>query len=213
MRETTPTIRTMRRSDLPSIEQLTCDMWYADYEPRIGAALAHIDVEHCLARTTFAKVAELDGEIVGFILASIAAHTSKDSELRHSAKMAGAALTLLTDEAGRRALDEFIRIARVDDQLLREAGPFDAEVVLFVLAPAARGHGLGKRLFGAVMEHFAQNGIDEYFLYTDTTCDYTFYEHRGLEQRGALPLEMKPGDCYGSEPPTFFIYTGKTSRE
>lgn len=203
----------MRRSDLSQIEQLTTDMWYAEYTPEVGNALSHVDVEHCLARATFARVAELDGEIVGFILASIAAHTSKASELRHTARMARSALTLLADEAGRRGLDEFMRIARVDNQLLRDAGPFDAEVVLFVLAPAARGHGLGKRMFGAVMEYFAANGIDEYFLYTDTTCDYTFYEHRGLERRGALPLETKPGDCYGSEPPTFFIYSGTTSHE
>ena len=213
MSETTPIIRAMRRDDLPRIEQLTCDMWYADYDPKVGAALSHIDVEHCLGRTTFAQVAELDGEIVGLILASIPAHTSKMIKLRHDLHIAGTALTLLTSESGRRGLDEFTRIAKVDDQLLKDAGPFDAEVVLFVLAPAARGHGLGKRMFGSVMDYFIVNGIDEYFLYTDTTCDYTFYEHRGLEQRGALPLETKPGDCYGSEPPTFFIYSGKTSHE
>ncbi|OZG69211.1 GNAT family N-acetyltransferase [Bifidobacterium eulemuris] len=211
MTESTPIIRAMRRDDLPRIEQLTGDMWYAEYEPKVGAALSHIDVEHCLARATFARVAELNGEIVGFILASIPAHTTQVSKLRHTVRMVGSALTLLADAAGRRGLDEFARIAHVDDRLLRDAGPFDAEVVLFVLAPAARGHGLGKRMFDAVMEYFAANGIDEYFLFTDTTCDYTFYEHRGLERRGALPLETKPGDCYGSEPPTFFVYSGTTS--
>ena len=37
--------------------------------------------------------------------------------------------------------------------------------------PAARGHGLGRRMFETLMDAFRLAGVRDYFLFTDTTCD------------------------------------------
>ena len=38
----------------------------------------------------------------------------------------------------------------------------------------------GRRLFSHMLGVFHDAGLREYFLFTDSTCDVGFYDHRGL---------------------------------
>lgn len=94
----TPTIRPLRRTDFPALEELIRLAWYDDgndshnTHDEVGQAagpdkrraelrkatrlrnmhrLAAIDMQDCLARTTKAYVAELNGQVLGVILGSL----------------------------------------------------------------------------------------------------------------------------------------------
>ncbi|WP_144446227.1 GNAT family N-acetyltransferase, partial [Bifidobacterium longum] len=82
---------------------------------------------------------------------------------------------------------------------------YAAEVVLFVLDPAARGHGLGRRMFETLMDAFRLAGVRDYFLFTDTTCDVGFYVHRGLTQ---VCEQSLPASVPGENPSSFYLYEG-----
>lgn len=68
----------------------------------------------------------------------------------------------------------------------------------------ARGMGLGKRLFQAVMDNMRQEGIGTVFLFTDTSCNYGFYEHQGMVRRAEQTQRIWLGQESGEM--TFFVY-------
>lgn len=72
-----------------------------------------------------------------------------------------------------KAAGEILGILGIDKRLRAQAASaghdYAAEVVLFVLDPAARGHGLGRRMFETLMDAFRLAGVRDYFLFTDTT--------------------------------------------
>lgn len=78
---------------------------------------------------------------------------------------------------------------------------FDSEVNLFILSPAVRGQGYGKKLMDRYIEFCKQNRLKKAFLWTTTTCTWQFYERYGfkLHQRfthqGLSPKELKAPNC------------------
>ena len=52
-----------------------------------------------------------------------------------------------------------------------------------------RGQGIGQHLFDWMLNEFKVNNVEHYFLYTDTDCDYGFYEDRGMVRRMEMPME------------------------
>ena len=210
----TPTIRPLRRTDFPALEELIRLAWYDDgndshnTHDEVGQTsgpdkhraelrkatrlrnmhrLAAIDMQDCLARTTKAYVAELNGQVLGVILGS-----------------------LRSDITGRQRTRHMLRRHCLTVPLL------------------ARGMGVGRRLFNHMLGVFHDAGLREYFLFTDSTCDVGFYDHRGLirkaERDDRNDGSSRPNPTDGSssgltvgttslladdEPMSYFLYEGR----
>ena len=64
-------------------------------------------------------------------------------------------LPLLASHEGRHGLLAQLAILQADEALKHDAGKeYEAEVVLFVVSPAARGMGVGRRLFNHMLGVF-----------------------------------------------------------
>lgn len=68
---------------------------------------------------------------------------------------------------------------------------FDGEIVLFVVDSSQQHRGMGKKLFNLAKEKFKEENCQNYYLYTDTNCDYTFYDHNNMICLAQLELEKK----------------------
>lgn len=213
-------IRQLKQSDYPALVELIRRTWYAQQadgntdglEPTCDARhrntlawhLAAIDAHDCLARATHAAVAEQNGRVLGVILGSIPMNVTRAQVLRHRLRQARLALPMLASGAGRNGLCEQLGILHADRTLTRTVGKtYQAEIALFLVSPEAKGHGVGGRLFAHMLDWFQAIGVSEYFLFTDTTCDYGFYEHKGLERMAAETLSLAPGETLNC-----FLYEG-----
>lgn len=82
---------------------------------------------------------------------------------------------------------------------------FDGEVALFAVSDEVQGMGIGSYLFDSFLNYLKQNEANRFFLFTDTSCNYGFYEHKKLEriaqkkQRITEPLDKEM---------EFYIYQG-----
>ncbi|NEG70406.1 GNAT family N-acetyltransferase [Bifidobacterium choloepi] len=56
----------------------------------------------------------------------------------------------------------------------------DTELELFLVGPAARGRGVGGALWRQFLADLTDAGVRNFFLHTDSGCDYAFYERHGL---------------------------------
>lgn len=136
----------------------------------------------CLTNYTFSRVAVLNGKPVGIILVKdIARHTCP---LPNRFQQLRAVLSLYLTKEGRAVSKIFENVTGIDRELLRESGKnYPAELALFVVSPSCRGQGVGKALFQAALDYTGQQKLDEIYLFTDTSCNYGFYEHQGMRRR------------------------------
>ena len=56
-------------------------------------------------------------------------------------------------------------------------------MAVFAISKECRGQGLGRRLFEGAVDVMRREKINRFFLFTDTTCNYHFYDHVGMNRR------------------------------
>ena len=70
---------------------------------------------------------------------------------------------------------------------------------------------MGRKLFESVVAYMRSHDISEFYLFTDTSCNYPFYEHLGLtrrcEKKQVIDVKGEIGDM------TFFIYDYQIAAE
>lgn len=202
------TLREYRKEDSAALEQIIRRTWKYDELccPSTAGRMAALFLSACLTDHTFSRVAVSSGRPVGIILA--------DNKAKHKF-MPGLQLRYLKDAAalflskdGRKVSKFFKTINDTDRQLLSSCGKkYPAELALFAVDPDFRGLGVGKRLFQSVLDYLHGQQLDEFYLFTDTTCNYGFYEHQGMTRKNETLLTFNiNGRSFKTN---FFIYDYK----
>ena len=176
-------LREYHKSDFNELEGIIRQTWHYDEfaSPKIATKLARVFLTSCLTNYTFSRVAVMNGKVVGIILANnIAKHKCPFSNRFAQFK---AILSLLLSKEGRNVSKIFGNVHGIDQQLLDENNKkYPAELALFAVSSECRGKGIGKMLFQSALEYMKQEKLDSFYLFTDTSCNYGFYEHQGMER-------------------------------
>ena len=197
--------RPLEAGDVDAIVALDQATWYSDggEHSREMAAL-----ESCglLERVTWSNAALIDGRFVGMITAAVKGEDPLAEDVRRAFadRFDQARETLSKSASGRKVLHDYDVDAAENEHFEAQARrELDAEAVLFFLDPSARGHQLGKRLFDSLVDHLDAAGLKTYWLFTDSTCSFGFYDHRGMRRTATLKTRAQymPGV-------TKYIYTG-----
>ncbi|NMN01623.1 GNAT family N-acetyltransferase [Bifidobacterium panos] len=86
-----------------------------------------------------------------------------------------------------------------------------AELELFLVARAARGRGVGGTLWRRLLASFASQGVERYYLHTDSGCDVSFYDHQGLNRVAERYAKDHPDEPVPDDA-DLFIYAGEVTR-
>lgn len=185
------TIRPMTAKDIPAVRRLDGDTWFApecfpDRDARDYAVA--VDVLRYLPETTFGAIAEHAGRVLGVAMGAAKGESPLFADADHAVSRA-------RGEAGRhtngaaivRNIDMDTKVNMDMSQDVR--ADCDAELQLFIVSPEARGLGIGRRLFSTFLSHLRDAGARSYYLFTDTGCDYGFYDRHGLT-RAAQRLDV-----------------------
>lgn len=115
---------------------------------------------------------------------------------------------MLVSEEGRNALSKYgIDINTINNTMIDKLGvDFDAELSLFMVAPEGQELGIGSTLYKYILNKLQKN-IENFYLYTDTTCNYGFYEYKGLDR-----VSKKNVEAPINEEIDFFIYAGEIDK-
>ena len=143
--------------------------------PKIARKLSVIFLYSCLAQQTFTKVALIDNVPVGVIMAR---NKSKEkSNIKYKLKQFMAILSLLIHKEGRQTSKIFKGVSDTDAILLNEANrDYSGELVFFAVDSDCRGMGLGQKLFSKAKEYMKSDGMNDFYLFTDTTCNFGFLD-------------------------------------
>ncbi len=172
-------LRELKKEDVPALEDVIRKTWNYDRfaTPKTARKLAKVYLATCLTNQTYTRVAEVNGVPVGLIL-------GKDIEKHHCPpkyrlRQISALCGLLISKEGREILNFYKNVDDIDNRLLRQCSKdYKGELALFALSPEYRGLGIGKMLFRCLLAYMESRSISDFYLYTDTSCNFGFYEHQ-----------------------------------
>ncbi len=203
-------LRPTIEEDIDVLAEIVQNTWHSEdsahhttAELRFGA---QYDVLWYLCRANISLTAELHGNPVGVVMLEI----FKESQL--ALANADKIFESIENKAsqtpsGRKLAQETQRDAQDTDALAAQAKEqTQAEIELFIVNAQTRGNGVGAKLFNQAKKLMSERGVEKYYLYTDSECDWQYYEHNGLT-RVAENL-----DAVGimGEPLEKYIYVGHT---
>lgn len=202
-------LREFQKSDRPALEKIVREAWKYDRfcSPATAAKMAAVYLNSCLINQTFTRVAEIGGVPVGIIMGKDIRNHKCPLSLR-LAWLSSVAGLLITKE-GRKISRIFDCVQDIDEELLsRCPKKYQGELAFFAISEQYRGKGLGRMLFGTVVDYMREQNIPEFFLFTDTSCNYPFYEHLGMKRCGEKKQVIHTHGEDGSM--TFFVYEYST---
>lgn len=178
------TFREYQKEDFQALENVIRKTWHYDdlCSPKTAQKLARVFLSSCLTNYTFSCVALNAGVPVGIILVNNKAKHKCPLGLR--IQQIKALIALFLSKEGRGVFKIFENVSGIDKELLQECGTkYPAELALFAVDASCRGKGIGKQLFQSALEYINQEKLDKFYLFTDTSCNYGFYEHQGMVRR------------------------------
>lgn len=202
-------IREYQKNDRKDIENIIREAWNYDQlaSPKVAEKLAAIFLASCLTNQTFVRVADLDGKAVGIIMGKDNHNHSCPFSLK--VNQFKAILSLLFSTEGRKTWKIFGRVNEIDSMLREEsAKDYDGEVAFFAVNSEIRGKGLGKRLFSSFIDYAKSTNFKNFFLFTDTSCSYQFYDSIGLIRKCQKNHTFTVNGQ--KAPMSFYLYEGLT---
>lgn len=149
--------------------------------PKVAEDLANVFLSRCLVDYSFSRVAFVNEKVVGIIL--VKDMTKHQYHLLQIPKQIKSILVLYLSKEGRKITKMFRMINEIDQELLNKRHKsYPAELSLFAVDSSCRGKGIGKQLFQVALDYIHQQQIHEFYLFTDTSCNYGFYEHQGMKR-------------------------------
>ena len=189
-------------------------LWHIDAFFDDDILLNHVAGEN-LARSLLAcnytEVAVVDGKTAGFLLGRIeSGGLGRLSALgQYSAHRR--ALDLAIGPAAEQ-LKEYQKLDEAFSSLRLECEkPFSGELVLFRVLDSFQGLGVGKALLQRFEKQLCKKKGNSYFLFTDSFCDVSFYDHNRftLEAQTSFPVKTLTEAHLHSA----FLYSKKVSYE
>lgn len=197
--------RPYQPSDRPALTAIIRSTWEYDRFASAKAAqrMARLFLDSCLVNQTFTCVAERNGIPIGVIMAKN--RHSHRCPITFRLRFLASIIALFLSAEGRTIMEMFGGIQAIDKTLLAESGKeYDGELAFFAIDKKSRGLGLGRRLFERALAEMRQNGLHNFFLFTDTSCNWKFYEHLGLSRRAQRAHNMTIEGEHVEM--TFFLY-------
>lgn len=198
-------LREFQKQDVPALANIIRRTWGYDKfcKPRTAQKLARLYLYSCLANQTYTQVAVIDNTAAGIIMGKdIKNH---HCPFRYRIKQFTSAASLLFTKEGREVCRFFKGVNGIDEALLKESNVnYQGEVAFFAMDSRFRGKGIGKSLFHALLSYMRSENLHDIYLYTDTSCNYGFYEHQGMTRRCARETNV---EMQGQKTKmTFFLY-------
>jgi len=197
--------REFKKEDSKIIEEIIIEAWHYNNlcSSKTARKMAKVFLSSCLTNQTYTQVALLNNQPIGIIMA-------KNSKIhrcpfKYRIKQIRDIISLYLSTEGRQTSKIFSSVNSIDEELLNECTKkYEGEVAFFAISSKARGKGIGKRMFSNMLEYMKSQNIKDFYLYTDTSCNYGFYEHQGMIKRKE---KSKTFFIQGKEAKmTFFIY-------
>lgn len=180
-------IRDVESKDLPEIKTIIGKTWnlgrLPESESTLEAAL-NIIRNGILNKSSFGRVAILNEQVVGFIFGSRKGDDPKYRLLQEDGAMDTLALLMATDKERADVIEYIEKTYSTYEQLIVDKiNDYDGCLEFFAVSEEARGLKIGQKLWHELSAYFKSKSTNAIYLYTDTSCNYGFYDYNGFSRK------------------------------
>lgn len=187
--------RKIEKKDYPTICRIISNSFHLEQYVKNDVLLNSFQKQYlfsCLAEATSIWVAEKDGKVIGVIMGKAKEEYGVISHLPHVFSMLyydllSYARAIIHNES----ISDFVKLHRIYGEFLKgRENEFDGVLTLFAVSEASRGLGVGKNLMLRMLNYFKENNVKSFYLFTDSTCNYGFYDSQGFERLNEKQLTV-----------------------
>lgn len=161
-------IRNFKNSDIEEAEKITHLVWgdlYANENSRLQKLIYDFTLEYYYLNETFSFALDENG-IKGFVFAALKKDKNNSSE-KFKTK-----INTLNEQDKITALNLLDYVESTGKEVKGVMNENDLMMGLFI----STQKGGGKMLLSKLVENACENGIKNIYLWTDTTCDFDYYQ-------------------------------------
>lgn len=198
----------MKKKDYKDIKRLITETWFTDYpfKNKYIKLYASGYLNMYLAKSDFKIVAKDNDKVIGFIFGNLK-KAPFHQQIISNAKLFFYAIYMLFSYPGRRGLKITLLTKRVNKQLLKPyKQQLKNELLLFIVNQEYQGKGIGSTLEKIYIDLLKENSVKNVFLFTDTYSNYKYYEHRGYERKGSIPVNFNTKNEELDPESEYYIY-------
>ncbi|MGY5486792.1 GNAT family N-acetyltransferase [Paenibacillus sp. ALE2] len=178
-------IRDIRKEDIEPIKAIIADTWNAkdfiEDEGIINATVTMMFISPILNKSTFGRVATLDGEVIGVIFGSRVGEITSYRLLQEDYTSELLQLLNLNDIERKVFVELTSMTNEAYSKLIRgKEDEFQGCLEFFAVSEGARGKKVGKQLFNELISYLKNTKTNKIYVYTDTMSNYGFYDHNGF---------------------------------
>ncbi|KAF6655167.1 GNAT family N-acetyltransferase [Paenibacillus polymyxa] len=178
-------IRDIRKEDIEPIKSIIADTWNAkdfiEDDGIINAAVTMMFISPILNKSTFGRVATLDGEVIGVIFGSRVGEITSYRLLQEDYTSELLQLLNLNDIERKVFVELTSMTNEAYSKLIRgKEDEFQGCLEFFAVSEEARGKKVGKQLFNELISYLRNTKTNKIYVYTDTMSNYGFYDHNGF---------------------------------
>ncbi len=170
-------LRPICRSDYRPLAEILDDEWeFHLYSKTKGLDMAEYYLMHCLHGCNVAEVITVDSRVEGVIVIREAG----DDRMDFSDDLQRCLESIRDDPGFDQCMRDLDVICEQYEAFSRDhKRPEWAELGLLILSDRNKGKGLGRRLIDEALRTAADRGRTGLFFFTDTDCNFGFYDHMG----------------------------------
>ncbi|PTM58752.1 GNAT family N-acetyltransferase [Desmospora activa] len=175
-------IRDIRKGDIKPIKTIITDTWNAkdfiEDEDIINAAVTMMFISPILNKSTFGRVATLDGKVIGVIFGSRVGEKTSYKLLQDDYTRELLQLLNLNDIERNVFVELTGKTNEAYSKLIRgKENEFQGCLEFFAVSEEARGKKIGTKLFNELISYLRNTKANKIYVYTDTMSSYGFYDH------------------------------------
>lgn len=179
--------RAIKKEDYNDIKELICEGFeFKDFikDEKFLKEILNLYLNGCLIDSSNSVVAVKDGRVIGIILTKAKLDKTKMTSYKNtiSALKSFIKINLVKGE-NKKSLKTFSKIQKVYKEFIADRKDlYDGSINLFIVSKSARGLGIGKKLLEHSFKYMRKNNCKNIYLYTDTICNYGFYDSQGFKR-------------------------------
>ena len=179
--------REFKKSDFKDVKNLVNSTWRAFTDNIVSSKVTDLAlgmyVKTVFNESSFCNVATYDNKVVGIVAAyKNAEKRGITSIFTNSLYLLGAViLSLIYRAKDLKVVLEINKITEIYKKLIKDRKDlYDGQLTFLAVDGNYRGKGIGKGLVKQVNDYFISKMADNYYVYTDTNCNYGFYDSQGF---------------------------------
>lgn len=185
--------RKLAKEDYDCVKQLICEAFGFDEfikSPEVLDSVLTVYLQTCIFESSFSRVAVKDNKVIGLILGNAKNDKKKIKKFHNYLSYISHIIKLaFSNKENKKLIKEFSKVTAVYKEIIRgKEDLFQGCIQLFIVSKESRGLGIGKSLVSALFDYMNTMDVKSLYLYTDTRCNYGFYDSQNFKRISAKPL-------------------------